>query len=107
MRITLTFENYSLAQPSGSLTSIWPINWWDCLQALDTNSRDLARPYPEQFTMAFYERLSLKLRKRFPVFIGLGCPHSAHSAAAEVPETLNLLDVVGEVESQREPMGIS
>jgi hypothetical protein len=57
--------------------------------------------------MAFYERLSLKLRKRFPVFIGLGCPHSAHSAAAEVPETLNLLDVVGEVESQREPMGIS
>jgi hypothetical protein len=57
--------------------------------------------------MAFYEGLSLKLRKRCPAFIGLARPHSAHSAAAEVPETLDLLDVVGEVESQPVPMGIS
>jgi hypothetical protein len=49
--------------------------------------------------MAFYECFTLKLRQGSAVLIGLACPHSAHGGRTGASETVNLLGVMGKMDS--------
>jgi hypothetical protein len=57
--------------------------------------------------MPFHQCLSVKLRKRFPILIGLVLPHTTDCALTGISEAVNLLGVMDEMKPQDKPVRIN
>ena len=57
--------------------------------------------------MPFHQCLSVKLRKRCPVLIGLILPHTPDSTLTGISEAVHLLGVMDEMKPQDKPVRIN
>jgi hypothetical protein len=64
-------------------------------------------PTAKQLAVAFHERITLELRKRFAGFVGAARPHSDQGGRTNVPEMVDQPCVVLEVILQRGPRASS
>jgi hypothetical protein len=55
--------------------------------------------------VALYERVTLKWRKAFAVFVGLALPHASYSIGVGIPEPIDKLRMLSEMIIQRGPLG--